>query len=37
VRGRYRELATVPRRAVVIEDDLSVEVFEAGHRVSLTA
>ena len=31
-RGRRRlELAPVPRGAVVVEDDLSVEVFEAGH------
>src|SRR5690606_12760457 len=28
---RRRELATVPRVAVVVEDDLAVEVFEAGH------
>src|SRR5262249_25271385 len=31
VRRRDRELATVARRAVVVEDDLSVEVFQAGH------
>jgi len=31
VRRRNRELAAVPRRAVVVEDDLSVQVFEAGH------
>ena len=31
--GRRRvELAPVPRVAVVVEDDLAVEVFEAGHR-----
>ena len=28
------ELAPVPRVAVVIEDDLSIEVFEPGHLVS---
>src|ERR1700730_5887055 len=31
VRGRDRELAPIPRRTVVIEDDLPVEVFEPGH------
>ena len=32
VGGRNGELAPVTRRAVVVEDDLSVEVFESGHR-----
>src|SRR4029079_7846470 len=32
VRGRNGQLAAVPGRAVVVEDDLSVEVFESGHR-----
>jgi hypothetical protein len=31
VRGWDRQLATVPWRAVMIQDDLPVEVFEAGH------
>ena len=30
-RGRL-ELTTIPRRAVVVENDLAVEVFEAGHQ-----
>src|SRR5262249_60500343 len=30
-RRRDRELAAVPGGAVVVEDDLSIEVFEAGH------
>ena len=30
--GRRGEFATVARGAVVIEDDLAVEVFEAGHE-----
>ena len=31
--GRRRlELAPVPGRAVVVEDDLPVQIFEVGHR-----
>ena len=29
--GGHRQLTTVPRVAVVVEDDLAVEVFEARH------
>ena len=29
--GRHRQLTSVPGAAVVVEDDLSVEVFESGH------
>jgi hypothetical protein len=29
--GRHRQLAPVPGVAVVVEDDLPVEVFETGH------
>src|SRR3546814_7474266 len=35
VRRRRRQLATVPRRAVVVEDDLSVKVFESGHVLAI--
>ena len=34
VRGRRRQLAAVARAAVVIEDDLAVQVFQAGHRMA---
>ncbi len=37
VRGGRFELAAVSGRAVVVEDDLPVEVFEAGHRVDPTS
>ena len=32
--GRHLQLPAVPRAAVVVEDDLSVEVFEVRHAVS---
>jgi hypothetical protein len=34
VRGWHRQLTAVPRVAVVVEDDLPVEVFEPWHLVS---